>query len=65
MYFRFSKLQDWGERSAAVRRRNYAVLPLTISHFPLRISRLFPGGIFLLAGRFFPMGYCINSGFLI
>ena len=27
LYFKFFKLQYWGERSAAVRRRNYAVLP--------------------------------------
>ena len=27
LYFKFSKLQDWGKRSAAVRRRNCAVLP--------------------------------------
>ena len=27
LYFKFFKLQDWGKRSTAVRRRNYAVLP--------------------------------------
>ena len=27
LYFKFFKLQDWDKRSAAVRRRNYAVLP--------------------------------------
>jgi len=27
LYFKFFKLRYWGKRSAAVRRRNYAVLP--------------------------------------
>ena len=37
MYFKFFKLQDWGKRSAAVRRRNCAVLPL----FPIACHNLF------------------------